>query len=250
MRFGRVRTFIVAAALAATAAYAADEMAGMGDAGMGDMLPHPFLSHMGIPDQPGSVSIRAAVYRQGRRGEDSWTDGAFHLEAGLLPRLGVHLRSDAVMQDPRLDVMAMFAVWRDAANANGVSAFAAGEVAAGTVPAGERDVESAFGVSGRKSFGAAVTADADFHYMPTMKMFEYEAAAVASVHDYFYPAAEFSGEYMLSQEGMPATNSSYALAGLKFRLKGAIYVGVGYQFGVTADREFDNRALLQLDTDW
>ncbi len=250
MRFAYVRAFTVAAFAAATGVYGAGEMAGMDMPGMGDMLPHPFLSHMGIPDEPGSVSIRAAVYRQGRRGENAWTDGAFHLEAGLLPRLGIHFRSDAVMQDPRLDIMAMFAVLRDEENANGVSVFAAGEVAAGTVPGGERDVESAFGLSGRKSFGSAVTADADAHYMPTMKMFEYEAAAVASVRGYFYPAAEFSGEYMLSQEGMPATNSSYGFAGIKFKLKGAVYFGVGYQFGVTAEREFDNRALLQLDTDW
>ena len=235
---------------AARAAFAADDMPGMGTAPMGDMLPHPFLSHMGVPDEPGSVSIRAAVYRQGRRGENAWTDGAFHLEAGLLPRLGIHFRSDAVMQDPRLDVMAMFAVLRDADDSSGVSVFAAGEVAVGNVPAGERDVESAFGLSGRKSFAGALTADADAHYMPTMKMFEYEAAAVASVHDYFYPAAEFSGEYMLSQEGMPATNSSYALAGVKFKLKDAVYFGVAYQFGVTTEREFDHRALLQLDTDW
>jgi len=235
---------------AGAAAFAAEAMAGMETAAPGDMLPHPFLSHMGVPDEPGMVSIRAAVYRQGRRGETAWTDGAFHLEAGLLPRLGIHVRSDAVMQDPRLDIMAMFAVLRDATGANGVSVFAAGEVAAGNIPPGERDVESAVGVSGQKTLGAAATLDADVHYMPTMNMFEYEAAAVATVRDYFYPVAEFSGEYMLSQEGMPAMNQSYALAGLKFKLKGAVYVGVGYQFGVTEDREFDNRALLQLDTDW
>ncbi len=153
MKRAFVSALVWIAALSAAPVAGADDMAGM--AGMGDMLPHPFLSHMGIPDDPGNVSIRAAAYRQGRRGESTWTDGAFHLEAGLLPRLGVHIRSDAVMQDPRLDIMAAFAVLKDAAGESGVSIFAAGEVAAGNVPAGEKDVESAVGVSARKTLGAA-----------------------------------------------------------------------------------------------
>ncbi len=241
-------------ALAAGPIAKADDMAAMATpvsaSAMGHMLPHPFLSHMGLPDEPGSLSVRVAAYRQGRRGEPSWTDGAFHLEAGLLNRLGLHVRTDAVMQDPRLDIMLMFAALKDREGASGVSIFAAGEVPAGAVPSGEKDVESAFGLAGRKTFGDAATFDADVHYMPTMKMFEYEAAAVGSVSGYFYPVVEFSGEYFLKQETMPASSSLYVLPAVKFKLKAGVYLGVGVQTGITETRDFDNRALLQLDSDW
>jgi len=207
-------------------------------------FPHPFLAHMGMADEPGMVSLRASGYRQYMAGNLSLTDFAFHLEAGLFSRFGLHVRNDDIRQDPRTDMMLMYTFIKDRAGDSGLSVFGALEVPSGAIPMGEDKVIGAFGVSGRKVFGDVAILDADVHYMPQMKMAEYEACLVLKASTGFYPVLEAGGETM---EG---ATTLYVLPGLKFRLTKGKFLGVGTQIGLTSIRDFDTRVLLQLDMDW
>jgi len=42
----------------------------------------------------------------------------------------------------------------------------------------------------------------------------------------------------------------YLLPALKFKLKPELFLGVGSQFPLTSDKEFDARALVQIDVAW
>jgi hypothetical protein len=207
-------------------------------------FPHPFLAHMGIADMPGMVSLRASGYRQYMADNLSLTDFAFHLEAGLFSRLGLHVRNDDIKQDPRTDIMLMYTFIENRAGDSGLSVFGALEIPSGAIPMGEDKVVGAFGVSGRKVFGDIAILDADVHYMPQMKMAEYEACLVLKASTGFFPVIEAGGETM------PGATTLYVLPGLKFKLAKGKFLGVGTQIGLTSIRDFDTRVLLQLDMDW
>jgi hypothetical protein len=174
----------------------------------------------------------------------SLTDFAFHLEAGLFSRLGLHVRNDDIKQDPRTDIMLMYTFIENRAGDSGLSVFGALEVPSGAIPMGEDKVVGAFGVSGRKVFGDVAILDADVHYMPQMKMAEYEISLMLKASTGFFPVIEAGGETM---EG---ATSLYVLPGLKFKLAKGKFLGVGTQIGLTSMRDFDTRVLLQLDMDW
>ena len=63
--------------------------------GMDDMFVHPFLTHMALPDRPDEMSLRLTPYQQ-RQDSIVERDLALHIEAGLLPGLGIHIRSDGI----------------------------------------------------------------------------------------------------------------------------------------------------------
>jgi hypothetical protein len=209
-----------------------------------EMFPHPFLVHMGISDKPGMLSMRLTGYRQGFSTESYQTDFAFHLETGLYNRFGLHVRNDAIKQEPRTDVMLMYTVLQDKKAESGISVFGAGLIPTGTIPEDEDKVIGTFGIGGRKVFPSLVTFDGDIHYMPQMKMAEYEISGVFKATQHFFPVLEIAGEIMKDETTL------YLLPALKFKLASGKFIGVGSQIGLTSNRDFDTRALIQLDMDW
>jgi len=207
-------------------------------------FPHPFFNHMGIPDRPGMVTVRTTGYRQGYGGEESRSDYGFHLEAGLYDRVGLHVRSNAINQNPRTDVMLMYAVVQDAEAESGVSVFGGALVPSGTIPEGQDDVVGAFGVAARKVFKDFAIFDGNVHYMPEMKMVETGFSGVFKATDSFFPIIELEGELSKDETVL------YLLPALKLKLKPELFLGVGSQIALTSDREFDTRALLQIDAAW
>jgi len=207
-------------------------------------FPHPFFNHLGMPDKPGMLSVRVTGYRQGYSEEPSRGDFAFHLETGLYDRLGLHIRNDAIKEGFRTDVMLMFTVLQDIEMESGVSVFLAGEVPSGTIPEGEDDVIGAFGIAARKVFGEMAIFDGNVHYVPKEEMVEYEVSGVLKATQYLFPVLELEGEVMEDE------SSLYLLPAMKFKLDPGRFLGVGSQIALTSDREFDTRALLQLDMDW
>lgn len=207
-------------------------------------FPHPFFNHMGIPDMPGMVSARITGYRQGYSGEDSTGDYGFHLEAGIYNRLGLHVRNNAIRQSSRTDVMLMYAVLQDAEAESGVSVFGGALIPSGTIPDGQDDVVGAFGVAGRKVFKDIAIFDGNVHYMPEMRMVELGLSGIFKATDSMFPIIEVAGELKEDE------TIFYLLPALKFKLKPEIFLGVGSQIALTSDREFDTRALLQIDAAW
>src|SRR5512133_468964 len=88
-------------------------------------LPHPFFTHMGMPDPVGHYAVRVsgiAIRDEGR------TKGDFglHLETGLMPRLGLHIRNDQVLTGDHTEIMLQYAAIQSRDGMSGIAPF--GEV--------------------------------------------------------------------------------------------------------------------------
>lgn len=202
----------------------------------GDPFVHPFLSHMALPDMPGEVSLRLTPYQQ-RLDSVVDRDMAIHIEAGLLPGLGLHIRSDGIKGSSYSEVMLMYGFLHDAANRNGLSVF--GQVSIPTGPSSS-SFKYLFGLSGRLTIPDILMMDANMHINPADKMAEYESSFVFRASKLLYPELEFRGELTEGE------SSLYTLTGLKFRIADETAFGVGIQAPLSEAREYDTQALLTL----
>jgi len=205
--------------------------------GMGDMFVHPFLTHMALPDKPGEMSLRLTSFQQ-RKDSIVGQDMAIHIEAGLLPNLGIHIRSDGIKTSPYSEVMLMYSFLHDASLNNGLSFF--GQVSIPTGPAKSNALKYLFGLSGRLTYPKIVVVDANMHFNLADKMAEYESSFVFKASKMLYPELEFRGEIT------EKATSLYSLVGLKFRIADETALGVGIQVPITKEREYDTQALLTL----
>ena len=205
---------------------------------MGDMFVHPFLTHMALPDPPGTMSVRITAFQQ-RTDSTVGQDIALHFEAGLLPNLGLHIRSDGIKTSPYSEVMLMYSFLHDATYSKGLSVF--GQISIPTGPGVKSNaLKYLFGLSGRLTAPKIMVIDADMHINLADKMAEYEGSFVFKASKMLYPELEFRGEITENE------TSLYSLIGLKFRIADEMAIGVGIQTAVTTAREYDTQALLTL----
>jgi hypothetical protein len=202
-----------------------------------DMFVHPFLTHMALPDKPGEMSLRITPFQE-RHDSLVGQDLGLHIEAGLAPNLGIHIRSDGIKSSAYSEVMLMYSFLHDDAYKNGMSIF--GQISIPTGPAHSNSLKYLFGVSGRLTIPKTMVMDANMHFNPADKMAEYESSFVFRASDMLYPELELRGE--ITEEA----TSLYSLFGLKFRVADETAIGVGVQVPVTQDREYDTQALLTL----
>lgn len=205
--------------------------------GMGDMFVHPFLTHMALPDKPGEMSLRLTPFQQ-RLGSDVVQDLVVHMEAGLLPNLGIHIRSDGIKTSPYSEVMLMYSFLHDATYNNGLSVF--GQISIPTGPVKSNALKYLFGLSGRLTIPKIMVMDANMHINLADKMAEYESSFVFKASKMLYPELEFRGE--ITQNA----TSLYSLMGLKFRIANETAIGIGIQTPISKEREYDTMALLSL----
>ena len=97
-----------------------------------DLFVHPFFSHMALADPVGEVSFRFTG-EQFRDESGTSTDFGLHIEAGILPRLGIHIRSDAFKHEPYAEVMLMYNVFTTKHQNFGVSVFGQVSIPTGSV---------------------------------------------------------------------------------------------------------------------
>jgi hypothetical protein len=201
-----------------------------------DMFVHPFLTHMALPDPPGTMSLRATAFQQ-RSDSSVVQDMALHIEVGLLRNLGLHIRTDGIKTSPYSEVMLMYSFLHDASYSNGLSVF--GQVSFPTGPGVKSNaLKYLVGLSGRLTAANIMVVDADVHYNPAEKMAEYEGSFVFRASKMLYPELEFRGE--ITQH----STSLYSLIGLKFRIANEMAIGVGIQTAVSRAREYDTQTLL------
>ncbi len=204
---------------------------------MGDMFVHPFLTHMALPDPPGEMSLRVTAFQE-RIGSDVEQDLGMHLEAGLLPNLGIHIRSDGIKTSPYSEVMLMYGFLHDASLNNGMSVF--GQVSIPTGPVQSNALKYLFGLSGRLTIPKVMVMDANMHINLADKMAEYESSFIFKASEMLYPELELRGE--ITEEA----TSLYSLIGLKFRIADKTAIGMGIQIPITNDRAYDTQALFTL----
>jgi len=205
--------------------------------GMEDMFVHPFLTHMALPDKPGEMSLRITPFQQR---VDSVVDNdlSLHIEAGLLPGLGIHIRTDGIKTSPYSEIMLMYSFLHDASYHNGLSIF--GQVSIPTGPAESNALKYLFGLSARLTAPKVMVMDANMHVNLADKMAEYESSFIFRASRMLYPELELRGE--ITENG----TSLYSLIGLKFRIADETALGVGVQAPLTKEREYDTQALFTL----
>jgi hypothetical protein len=207
------------------------------DGGKEDLFVHPFFAHMALADPVGEASFRFTGIE---RREGSATNGDFglHIEAGLLPGLGIHIRNDAIKSEPFSEVMLMYNVFTTADQNFGASVF--GQL---SIPTGKEESSNTykglFGVGIKEALPPITVFNGDIHYDPKDKMAEYEGSLVFRASDILYPIIEARGE--ITSTG----TSAYLLPALKFRIGEHQTIGTGFQIGATNQREYDVEALLQ-----
>jgi hypothetical protein len=204
---------------------------------MGDMFVHPFLTHMALSDKPGEVSLRFTPFQQ-RQDSVISNDLAIHIEAGLLPDLGIHIRSDGIKTSPYSEIMLMYSFMHDESLTQGLSVF--GQVSIPTGSVRSNALKYLFGISARLTISKIMVMDANMHVNLADKMAEYESSFVFKASQVFYPEFELRGE--ITGEA----TSLYSLAGLKFRIADEIALGIGIQVPLSKEREYDTQALLTL----
>ncbi len=215
-------------------------------------MTHPFLSHMGLPDGPGEASVRLTGIQRGMK-DSSGTDLAFHVEAGIMDRLGLHLRNDSItgagmrsrdgeMEDHGTEIMLMYALLQDPEATRGLSVFA--ETAAPTVRHDGPSVRYGGGVGGRFILATRVQWDGIVHVSPANGSVEvgYESALVVRATGRVFGVVETRGEI---SKGAP---TNYLLLAAKVGLgESGAAVGAGIQFPTTSARTYDRQAMFQLD---
>jgi hypothetical protein len=201
-------------------------------------LVHPFLTHMGMPDGPGELSARIMSVEERSNGSSSGTYG-FHLETGIIDRLGLHLRNDAVKFKDSTELMLQYAVLRSDSGLSGVSLIGEAEFPTGSTKV---KTKGAVGVSFAYVLAPAFAANSVVHYMPSEKSTEWEISLASKLTEKIFPVLEASGEKKKNEKSIVN-----ALAGLKFKIPSGHALGVAYQVGTTGVRDFDSRLLLQAE---
>jgi hypothetical protein len=201
-----------------------------------DLFVHPFFSHMALADPVGEVSFRfTGMQRRDESG--SSTDFGLHIEAGILPRLGIHVRSDAFNHEPFTEVMLMYNIFTTKHENFGVSIFSQVSIPTGDIET--NTYKGLFGAGIKETLPPVVVFNGDIHYDPKDDMAEYEGSFVFRASDLLYPIVEARGE--ITKTG----TSLYILPALKFRIHGNQTIGTGFQIAVSDEREYDAEALLQ-----
>ena len=83
-------------------------------------LPHPFFTHMGLPEGVGNYNLRVLGVAT-RAGGGTEGDFGFHLETGLTPTIGLHIRNDRFLNNDKTEAMFQFAAY---VSKDGMSGFA------------------------------------------------------------------------------------------------------------------------------
>ena len=197
---------------------------------------HPLVAHMGMPDEPGEVSVRVMSIAERNAGLVNGTYG-FHLEAGVVDRLGLHLRNDAVATHNRTEMMLQYAVLKS--RENGIALI--GEVEFPTGPTTDNQKKYLYGVSFAYYWESILSVNSVAHYSPQEKMTEWEIAFVSRLNEKIYPVFEFRGE---ADKDMSMAN---ALLALKFKIPNGNAIGLGYQVPISTNREYDSQLIAEVE---
>ena len=201
-------------------------------------LVHPFLAHMGMPDEPGEISVRVDAIEQRSDGVAMGTYG-FHIEAGIVDRLGLHLRNDALSTHPNSELMLQYALFRTSDRQSGVALIGEWEFPTGaTTETGQGLVGASFAYI----LVPVLAINSTVHYSLREKMIEWEISFLTPLTEKIFPIIEADGEVM--NDGKSVFNTLY---GLKFKLPNGNAIGVGYQVANTTMRDFDSQLLLQAE---
>ena len=204
-------------------------------------LPHPFFTHMGLPERAGAFNLRMlAVAAQA--GGQTEGDVALHLETGLTDRIGLHIRNDRVRDNPLTEVMFQFAA---VVSKDGMSGFAPIiEFELPTRSAGGKRVHTLVGFSSTVG-GRRAVFNQVLHYNPREDGVDGSAALVFKLGKRIFPVVEVLGEGM---SGMPTVVN--LVGGLKVQLRDWLHMGLAVNLPLTTARDFSRQVMFGPDLEW
>ena len=190
----------------------------------------PFITHMGMPHQPGAYNLRFAVLST-RVDKKSETDFALQFTTGLTKFVGLHL----VLQSDKTEIMFQFAALK---SKNGMNAFS---------PLIEFEIPTHEGINTQVGFASTLSNShiafhQVLHYGVKEKNFEGGAALVYKFSNSIFLVTELVGEKKLSEQA-----SLNLLGGIKIRITNFLLLGFGVQFPVTTNRDFSSQFIFQPD---
>lgn len=208
---------------------------------MDEELPHPFFTHMGMPEAVGTYSLRTAALLTKQTDGTTKGDFAFHFETGLSKTVGLHIRNDRFLMNPTTEIMFQFAVLRSKNGMNGISTLIEFEV---PTSKGVKRINTLVGFSSTLS-NSKVAFNQVLHYNPRADMVDGSVALVFKATSKIFLVAEMLGTRM--PDGIVMLNP---LAGVKVRLNKNIILGLGYMRPVTTNKEFSSQTIFQPDFAW
>jgi hypothetical protein len=203
-------------------------------------LPHPFFTHMGLPEGVGNFNLRVLGVATRADGRNEG-DFAFHLETGLTPTIGLHIRNDRFLNNDKTEAMFQFTAY---VSKDGMSGFA---------PIIEFEFPTHSGASGINTLVGFTTSlgtsrwafNQVLHYDPRDDMVDASAALVYGASRYVFPVVEILGD-----GGKGRLSVASALVGLKVRLRDWLIGGIAFEVPMTTAREFSSRLALGPDIEW
>ena len=203
-------------------------------------LPHPFFTHMGLPEGVGNFNLRLlglATRIDGKREGDF----AFHLETGLTPSIGLHIRNDRTLNNEKTEAMFQFAAY---VSADGMSGFA--PIIEFEVPTHTGASRTSALVGFTSSLGAPSWAfNQVVHYNPREDMVDASAALVFKATRTVFPVVE-----LLASGGQGQSSVVNGLAGVKVRVQDWLTGGVAFQFPLTSARNLSSQLAIGPDIEW
>lgn len=208
-------------------------------------LPHPFFTHMGMPEGVGVYSLRIGGLAS--RGVDASmgarrSDFFFHFETGLTERIGVHIRNDQFRSMPRTEVMFQFLALQTRDGTAGFAPIIEFEVP--TRSEGGTRINTLTGFTATL-MGPRAAFNTALHFNPREDMIDYSAGWVLAAGRSLFPVIE-----VLGNAGRGMAPGMRLLGGLKLPLTKHILVGLAVQIPLTTRRDFGSQLVFGPDFDW
>ena len=203
-------------------------------------LPHPFFTHMGLPEGVGNFNLR--VLELATR-TDGTSDGdfAFHLETGLTRNIGLHIRNDRFRTNEKTEAMFQYTAL---VSKDGMSGFAPIIEFEFPTHAGASRVNTLVGFT--TSLGAPRWAfNQVLHYDPREDMIDASAAIVLGASRTVFPVLEILGD-----GGQGRSTVVNVLAGFKVRLQDWLIGGVAVALPITGFRDYASQVAVGPDFEW
>lgn len=208
-------------------------------------LPHPFFTHMGMPEGVGVYSLRIGGLAS--RGVDASmgarrSDFFLHFETGLTERIGVHIRNDQFRSMPRTEIMFQFLALQTRDGMAGFAPIIEFEVPTRSEGGSRINTLTGFTTTLMRPRGAFNTA---LHFNPREDMIDYSAGWVLAATRSLFPVIE-----VLGTAGRGMAPGTRLLGGLKLPLNKHTLVGLAIQMPLTTRRDFGSQLVFGPDFDW
>lgn len=200
------------------------------------MMPMPFFTHIGVLYDVGTFGARVAVLPTELDGNLK-TELNFQLETGLSKTVGLFIGGEGLFDDPTLESMFQFLVWKSKNGMNGVSPIIEFEFPLSKTAT--RKVYTLVGISSTFS-NSHVAINQVLHYSPIEELEEGSVSFLMKATKHIFLVSEVSG--VVQNGSRPIFN---ILGGLKFQIYKNFLLGFAFQLPLTTNRDFSSRYVIQ-----